>query len=369
MAAVTLKNVAKQYQKGVYAVDDVTLEVNDREFMVLVGPSGCGKSTLLRMIAGLEEADQGDILIGGRRVNDVAPKDRNIAMVFQDYALYPHMSAFDNIAFSLKLRKTPKAEIRSRVDEVAALLGLGALLDRKPKDLSGGERQRVALGRAIIRRPEVFLFDEPLSNLDARLRGEMRIELQKLQRRLNTTMIYVTHDQMEAMTMGHRIAVLSRGRLQQVAEPLALYGRPANQFVAGFVGSPPMNQVAGMLDGDGELVFIGGGLRLELGDGRGGLARWRGRRVVLGARPEDIRPGVSAAGGGAGAIRARVEVVEPLGSEVLAVVVAGETSLTVRLPSSNPPKVGDTLDLTVDRERLHFFAADGGEALDAAASN
>jgi multiple sugar transport system ATP-binding protein len=379
VAEVVIRGLSKQYTKGVYAVDSVDLHVADREFMVLVGPSGCGKSTLLRMVAGLEEPDSGEIEIGGRRVNDVAPKDRNIAMVFQDYALYPHMTAFDNIAFSLKLRKTPKAEIRTRVEEVAALLGLAALLERKPKDLSGGERQRVALGRAIIRRPEVFLFDEPLSNLDARLRGEMRVELQKLQRRLNTTMIYVTHDQMEAMTMGHRIAVLSAGRLQQVADPLSLYERPVNRFVAGFVGSPPMNQIPGRLETHQELHFAGGGLSLPLGPRWGRLAGQSGMAVVLGARPEDIHPAgadspgeaapASSADAAGGIFRARVEVVEPLGSEVLLVVAAGETSLSVRLRSGRPPRVGENLMLRMDRDRLHLFSADGGEALDAAVPN
>jgi multiple sugar transport system ATP-binding protein len=361
MAEVILREISKRFGGAAPAVDGVDLQVRDREFMVLVGPSGCGKSTLLRIIAGLEDPDAGEIWIGGQRMNDVPPKDRNIAMVFQDYALYPHMTAYENMAFSLRLRKRPRAEIQQRVEEAAGLLGLSDLLGRKPKDLSGGERQRVAVGRAIVRQPQVFLFDEPLSNLDARLRGEMRAELQKLHRRLDTTMIYVTHDQMEAMTMGNRIAVLRAGRLQQTADPLTLYHRPCNRFVAGFIGSPPMNQVEGVLAGESEIVFEGQGLRVPMGSRGTGLGEWRGRRVVLGLRSEDLRP----AGSGQADVQleTRVEVVEPLGSETLLVVLAGSVQLTARLPADRLPQVGESLALAFDSARAHLFSAEDGEAL------
>src|SRR5437016_2121365 len=257
MAGVTLRNLTKTF-KSVVAVDNVSLEIKDKEFLVLVGPSGCGKTTALRMVAGLEEATSGEILIGDRLVNDVSPKDRNIAMVFQNYALYPHMTVYKNMAFSLKLRRTPKGEIERRVKAAADILGIGDLLDRKPKQLSGGQRQRVAVGRAIVRQPEVFLFDEPLSNLDAKLRVNMRAELIKLHERLDATMIYVTHDQVEAMTMGDRIVVMRNGFIQQVGPPMEVYNQPQNQFVAGFIGSPPMNFL------DARLVTDNGGVAVDL---------------------------------------------------------------------------------------------------------
>jgi len=312
MAEVVVKDVSKVFPGGVVAVDKASLTVADRELMVLVGPSGCGKSTLLRMIAGLEEATWGEVYIGGRRVNGVAPKDRDVAMVFQNYALYPHMSVYDNMAFGLKVRKFRKDEIRQRVNEAAEILGIQALLDRKPKALSGGQRQRVAVGRAIVRKPKVFLFDEPLSNLDAALRALMRIELSKLHQRLQATMIYVTHDQVEAMTLGDRIAVIRDGRIQQVDEPMALYDRPANQFVAGFLGSPSMNFIRGRFDPSG--VFRAGpyvvGVR-ESVRGRMGAER----DVILGVRPEDIHPASPTGGEEGSTVKGRVEVVEPVGNE------------------------------------------------------
>jgi len=362
MAGVTLRGITKEFGEGVVAVDHVDLEIADREFMVLVGPSGCGKSTLLRMIAGLEDPDEGEVRIGDRVVNDVAPKDRNIAMVFQDYALYPHMSAFDNMAFSLKLRRVPRQEIRQKVEAVAATLGLQKLLGRKPKDLSGGERQRVALGRAIVREPDVFLFDEPLSNLDARLRGEMRMQLQKLHRSLDTTMIYVTHDQMEAMTMGDRIVVLRDGRIQQVADPLTLYDRPANRFVGGFIGSPPMNQFEGVIEGDERPAFGRGAIRIPLASPR----QWRvaeTRDVILGVRCEDIHACDESREPAQSAFSARVEVVEPLGSETLLSVLADDVALAVRIPPGRPPRVGDRMRFMIDPTRIHVFATAGGEAL------
>src|SRR6187401_2260668 len=297
MAKVTLNHVYKIYpgEKGshVIAVEDVNLEIADREFVVLVGPSGCGKSTALRMIAGLEEISGGDLYIGERRVNDVAPKDRDIAMVFQNYALYPHMSIFDNMAFGLKLRKYGKAEIKKRVGDAASILGIEDLLERKPKALSGGQRQRVAVGRAIVRQPKVFLFDEPLSNLDAKMRVQMRTELTKLHQRLQATMIYVTHDQIEAMTMGDRIVVMNDGLVQQNDAPLVLYNEPVNLFVAGFLGSPPMNFISGTLKQESDKIRfteIEGGtidLRIPAAD-RPAARQFAGQNVILGIRPEDL---------------------------------------------------------------------------------
>src|SRR6266545_3901034 len=293
MAGVSLDHVTKQFGE-VLAVNDLTIQIHDKEFLVLVGPSGCGKSTALRLVAGLEELTGGDIYIGDRRVNDVAPKDRDIAMVFQSYALYPHMTVYDNLAFGLKLRKTPKSEIERRVKEAADILGLANLLKRKPKQLSGGQRQRVALGRAIVREPLVFLMDEPLSNLDAKLRVQTRAELIKLHQRLQTTVVYVTHDQVEAMTMGHRIAVLRDGILQQLDTPQRLYDTPANMFVAGFIGSPAMNFFDGQIAGDGSeaLYAQSNSIRLEIPSGkREQLKPYVGREVVFGIRPEDVHHG------------------------------------------------------------------------------
>src|SRR5262245_57145203 len=308
MPEVVLQSVSKSYAAGRRAVDRVSLTIGHGELLVLVGPSGCGKSSLLRMVAGLEEISEGTIAIGGRVVNDVPPGERDIAMVFQNYALYPHMTVFENMAFGLKLRKRPRAEVEQRVRETAAVLGLEALLDRLPKALSGGERQRVALGRALVRQPQVFLFDEPLSNLDAKLRVQTRGEIHRLHQRLGTTMVYVTHDQVEAMTLGQRIAVLKDGVLQQVADPHTLYHRPGNRFVAGFLGSPPMNFLEARVDGEGAVTLAGASLAAR-------LAAHRGRTVTLGVRPEDLM--LTAGGGAGGALAATLEVREPLGNESL----------------------------------------------------
>ncbi len=320
MAGVVLDHVTKKFQ-DVIAVNDLNIQIHDREFLVLVGPSGCGKSTALRMVAGLEEVTSGDIYIGDRRVNDVAPKDRDIAMVFQSYALYPHMTVYDNMAFGLKLRKRPRQEIDRRVKEAAEILGLQNLLQRKPKQLSGGQRQRVALGRAIVREPQVFLMDEPLSNLDAKLRVQTRAELIKLHQRLQTTTVYVTHDQVEAMTMGHRIAVLRDGLLQQLDTPQSLYDRPANIFVAGFIGSPAMNFFQGQLvsDPDGGLWVQSTGLKLRVPDEkRAQLRPAAGRAITFGVRPEHIHHRAEVRDGADGrTANVEVSVVEPLGPEAV----------------------------------------------------
>ncbi len=324
----------------------------------MVGPSGCGKSTILRMIAGLESISAGRLYIGDRLVNDVPPKERDIAMVFQNYALYPHMSVYDNLAFGLKLRKIAAGEIRERVGGAAGILGLEEILGRRPGQLSGGQRQRVAVGRAIVRQPQVFLFDEPLSNLDAKLRGQMRTEIARLHRRLGATMVYVTHDQVEAMTMGERIVVLDGGRIQQVGAPLELYERPVNRFVAGFIGSPAMNFLEGRIAGDGELSFRtpDGGISLALG-GRpaGTLDRWSGGEVVLGIRPENLQ--VAGAGPERGTARARavLDVVEPMGNEIFLYARAGEHSLVARVAPQELPEPGAEIVLAFDVEKLHCF--------------
>ncbi len=369
MAKVTVKNVSKIYpgEKGgadFNAVKDVSLEIEDREFVVLVGPSGCGKSTTLRMIAGLEEISQGDIFIGDKRVNDVAPKDRDIAMVFQNYALYPHMSVYDNLAFGLKLRKFPKAEIKKRVVDAASILGIESLLERKPKALSGGQRQRVAVGRAIVRQPKVFLFDEPLSNLDAKMRVQMRTEITKLHQRLQATMIYVTHDQVEAMTMGDRIVVMNDGAVQQNDAPLTLYREPANLFVAGFLGSPPMNFVTGRLKQEGDkLRFIeieGGTIEVTfLASDRSAAHDFIGKEIILGIRPEDLevatfsRKEGRAAGNGFPAI---VDIVEPMGAETNLYLQTGAHSLVCRSQSAFDHKeAGRRFQFEMNRARAHFF--------------
>ena len=353
MAKVSLQDVGKTYTDGkgqeVTAVSGVNLEVAEREFLVLVGPSGCGKSTTLRMIAGLEEISSGQIAIDGRRVNDVPPKDRDIAMVFQSYALYPHMSVYDNMAFGLKLRKYPKAEIKRRVSEAAGILGLEPYLERRPKALSGGQRQRVALGRAIVRQPKVFLFDEPLSNLDAKMRVQTRMELIRLHQRLQATMIYVTHDQIEAMTMGTRIAVMQGGLLQQIAPPLELYHAPRNLFVAGFLGSPPMNFVRGALAREGDrLAFRESGSPPVVTCAfrekeRPAYSAYVGKDVILGVRPEDIAPLPSAAGAASEAAAATagraefpavIDIVEPMGAETNFYLQTGAHTLICRCQES-----------------------------------
>ena len=354
MAGLQLDQVRKVYGNGQVAVHGATFEIADGELMVLVGPSGCGKSTLLRMIAGLEEITSGTLRIGERVVNDVAPKDRDIAMVFQSYALDPHMSVAENLAFGLKLRGMPRAEVDRRVAAAAAMLGLQDMLGKRPREMSGGQRQRVALGRALVREPSVFLLDEPLSNLDAKLRHSTRTEIARLHQRLGTTMVYVTHDQVEAMTLGQRIVVLDAGRIQQIDTPMALYERPANLFVAGFLGSPAMNVLEGELR-------AADGLRLVLdGQGDGPLpgaevpGAWLGRRVTLGVRPEHLLP---AAGEG---LQARVDVVEPVGSEAFLHLDFAGRALVSRLPPQGLPEPGTRLSLRADPAHLHFFDPGSG---------
>jgi len=359
VAAVQLDRVRKAYGGKHIAVADATFDVADAEFVVLVGPSGCGKSTLLRIIAGLESPTSGTVRIGDRIVNDVAPKDRDIAMVFQSYALYPHMTVAENLSFSLKLRGQSRAEIERRVRESAEVLGLADLLQRRPRQLSGGQRQRVALGRALVRDPEVFLLDEPLSNLDAKLRLAMRTEIAKLHRRLGATMIYVTHDQIEAMTLGQRIVVLNGGEIQQIDAPMKVYERPANLFVAGFIGSPAMNFLRGRLVQQDGLQLELGFTRLHLGESGwtgSDLASLVGAEVIAGLRPEDLRLG---AAGGSLARQARLsavlELIEPVGNEAFLNARAGNTELMLRVPPHSLPAAGDAVTLTFSADRLHLF--------------
>ena len=360
MADLQLKNIYKRFAGGVTAVSDFSLDIEDKEFIILVGPSGCGKSTTLRMIAGLEEISDGELYIGGNLVNDVSPKDRDIAMVFQSYALYPHMSVYDNMAFALKLRKTPKDEIDKRVKEAAKILDIEHLLDRKPKALSGGQRQRVALGRAIVRNPKVFLMDEPLSNLDAKLRVAMRTEINKLHKKLQTTFIYVTHDQTEAMTMGTRIVVMKDGIIQQVDTPANLYNKPCNMFVAGFIGSPQMNLV------DAKLVKKDNGVYVEFGDesillpegkaSKPELEAYIGKEVVLGIRPEDIHDDeahISARP--TDVVKADVEVTEMMGAETYLYLTIAGKSFTARVNQRSTAKYGETIDVVLDTNKIHLF--------------
>jgi multiple sugar transport system ATP-binding protein len=353
MATVTFDHLVKRYSGDVLAVNDLNLEIHDGEFLVLVGPSGCGKTTALRCVAGLEEISEGRLLIGDRVVNDVPPKDRNIAMVFQSYALYPHMSVYDNLAFGLKLRKTSKAEIERRVKETGGLLGLGNLLDRKPKALSGGQRQRVALGRAIVREPSVFLMDEPLSNLDAKLRVETRANIARLHQRLGTTTIYVTHDQVEAMTMGDRIAVMRDGLLQQTGSPQELYDHPTNVFVAGFIGSPAMN-FATTTVADGALAM--GSQQIALTGRPAEIAKQRtsGTPLLMGFRPEHLDIARSEADGVI-RIPAQVDVVEYLGNEELLHTQIEGGEVVALVPSDREVKAGDKVDLTIPADKLHLF--------------
>jgi len=362
MATVSFDNVTKRYGE-VVAVDDLNLEIRDGEFMVLVGPSGCGKTTSLRMIAGLEEISNGTLRIGDRVVNDVAPKDRDIAMVFQSYALYPHMSVYDNLAFGLKLRKVPKADIDRRVKEAAETIQLTGLLERKPKELSGGQRQRVALGRAIVREPAVFLMDEPLSNLDAKLRVQTRAEIARLHQRLKTTIVYVTHDQVEAMTMGSRIAVMSQAKLQQVGVPQQLYDHPANQFVAGFIGSPAMNFVETTVTGAGESASLEApGVSIPMPPRfREAVGPTSGRKIVAGFRPEHLDIGV--AGGGVAAMPARADVVEYLGNEELLHVDIGGADLVAIVSAAHKVQPGDAITLVLPFDKLHLFDPESGLSL------
>ena len=365
MATVTLQDVRKIYNGNTIAVEDINLHVEDGEFVVLVGPSGCGKSTTLRLVAGLEEVTAGSVYIDGEPANDLAPKDRNIAMVFQNYALYPHMDVYRNMAFGLKLRKFPKAEIDARVREAADVLGIEDLLDRKPKELSGGQRQRVAVGRAIVRKPKAFLFDEPLSNLDAGLRVQMRTELSKLHTRLGATMIYVTHDQVEAMTMGDRLVVMRDGRIQQIGVPVQLYRRPANRFVAGFIGSPSMNFLEGEFINDAGLAFSGEGLRLRIPYRRqDSLSGHVGRRVILGIRPEHIHCASSAHRlSESEDVDAKVDVVEPMGHETWLYLTVGRASCVARVSADHVPSVDEKIRLAFDLSAVHFFDRETEAAL------
>jgi multiple sugar transport system ATP-binding protein len=394
MAEISLQHLNKRFPNGFEAVKDLSLDIGEAELLVLVGPSGCGKTTALRMIAGLENISSGDLYIGGQRMNDVLERDRDIAMVFQNYALYPHMTVAQNIAFSLRLAKRPKSEIRERVQETARLLGLEELLDRRPKQLSGGQRQRVAMGRAIIREPQVFLMDEPLSNLDAQLRVHMRGEIEALQKRLGVTTVYVTHDQIEAMTMGDRVAVLRSGELQQVGTPTEVYDRPANLFVAGFIGSPPMNLARGTIEsGDGGPTLHLGSERIavpaELVRERG-LEEWFGRSVVVGLRPEDLEgpPEEGAARDGV-KLKATIDRVEALGAQILgfftldappatseaiaeatgggldevALITREGTPFCATFEPRSGLRVGDEVDVSVDVRHLHFFDPDSETAI------
>ncbi|MDD2533983.1 MAG: sn-glycerol-3-phosphate ABC transporter ATP-binding protein UgpC [Eubacteriales bacterium] len=360
MASVVLKNVYKRYEGNVVAVSDFNIDIADKEFIILVGPSGCGKSTTLRMIAGLEEISDGECWIGDKLVNDVQPKDRDIAMVFQNYALYPHMSVYDNMAFGLKLRKFPKDEIKRRVSEAAKILDITHLLERKPKALSGGQRQRVALGRAIVRDPKVFLMDEPLSNLDAKLRVQMRVEISKLHQRLNTTFIYVTHDQTEAMTMGTRIVVMKDGFIQQVNSPTELYMHPVNTFVAGFIGMPPMNFIPAKLavaNGLVNLSFYGFTITLPEKYSSESIKSYDGKEVILGVRSEAITDEASVvAANSACTFKAHVDVVEMLGAETYLYVTLGDMSITCRVdPTEKHSHVGDNATFAIDGKRIHLF--------------
>jgi multiple sugar transport system ATP-binding protein len=359
MADVKLESVSKIYDNKVAAVRDVNVSIKDKEFVVLVGPSGCGKSTVLRMIAGLEEISKGTISIDGKVVNEVAPKDRDIAMVFQNYALYPHMSVYENLAFGLKLRKYSKQEIDERVQHAAKILGIDSYLDRKPKALSGGQRQRVALGRAIVRQPKVFLFDEPLSNLDANLRVQMRTEISRLHHRLQTTMIYVTHDQIEAMSMGDRIVVLKDGVVQQVDTPLNIYHHPVNRFVAGFIGSPTMNFMNGTISANGKLTFHQEGTPLTIAMPPSFESRMKpviGKPITLGIRPEHIFAHKPVGVDATSPFEASVEVVEPVGNEIFVYFSTGSGNQYVaRLATDVPPEVGKPFSMMLDISKIHIF--------------
>ncbi len=373
MASLSLRNVYKRYPGGVVAVSDFNLEIKDKEFIILVGPSGCGKSTTLRMVAGLEEISDGEVYIGDRLVNDVAPKDRDIAMVFQNYALYPHMSVFDNMAFGLKLRKVSKDEIKRRVEEAARILDIEHLLERKPKALSGGQRQRVALGRAIVREPKVFLLDERLSNLAAKLRAQMRTEISKLHQRLGTTFIYVTHDQTEAMTMGTRIVVMKSGLIQQVDTPHALYLRPCNLFVAGFIGSPQMNFIDSVIVKEKDEFFVEFGsedtktragvkYRIKLPASKyenGKLDEYIGKEVIMGIRPEDVYNEEDfIAAHPDSIVEANVEVTELMGAETYLYMNCEGQDINARVSPTNTAKPGDKIKIAIEAEKIHIFDKD-----------
>jgi multiple sugar transport system ATP-binding protein len=364
MASVTYDHISKEYG-DVVAVKDLNLAIDDKEFIVLVGPSGCGKTTALRMLAGLEEITKGEVKIGDRIVNDVPPKDRDIAMVFQSYALYPHMTVYDNMAFGLKLRKTPKQDIKRRVQEAAEILGIQEMLTRKPRQLSGGQRQRVALGRAIVREPKVFLFDEPLSNLDAKLRIAMRSEITKLHQRLQTTFIYVTHDQIEAMTMASRIAVINKGVLQQLDTPQTLYDRPDNMFVAGFMGSPAMNFFKAKLrKEDSRLIIEGGAFKVPVVDEKKTYQNYVDKSVILGIRPEDIHnPAFVAPGIHAAPVEAKVDVTELMGNEINLYLLAGQDSIVARVDPRTDFRMGDKVQVAFNMDKAHLFDPDTEKAI------
>ena len=365
MAEVIFKNVYKIYDNKVAVIDDFNLKINDKEFLVLVGPSGCGKSTTLRMIAGLETVSKGELYIDDRLINDVPPKHRDIAMVFQNYALYPHMSVYDNMGFSLKLKKWSKSDIKKKVTEAAEILGLEQLLDRKPKQLSGGQRQRVAMGRAIVRNPKVFLFDEPLSNLDAKLRVQMRVELAKLHKTLKTTIVYVTHDQVEAMTLADRIVVMKDGFIQQVGTPLELYENPANSFVGGFIGSPSMNQIEANLESEnGQLILVGDGFRIPLPESKAQKLQNYDKPVIMGLRPQDIAPQKEETD--KPSLLKEVEVIEPMGKEsyVYFSINDKEEKTWISNCEGIPPiEVGEKANLVINIDKIHIFTKDGKERL------
>ena len=365
MAGLSLRNISKVYPNGFVAVKDFNLEIEDKEFIIFVGPSGCGKSTTLRMIAGLEEISSGECYIGEKLVNDVEPKDRDIAMVFQNYALYPHMTVYDNMAFGLKLRKVPKAEIDKQVHEAAKILDIEHLLDRKPKALSGGQRQRVAMGRAIVRNPKVFLMDEPLSNLDAKLRVQMRIEISKLHQRLGTTIIYVTHDQTEAMTLGTRIVVLKDGIIQQVDSPNVLYSKPANKFVAGFIGSPQMNLIDCPVEDAGAsvAVVLPDGEKIVLPEEKGKVLKSKGyvgKEICFGFRPEDL---TEAPVGTPNTINSTVRVYELLGAEVFLYFDLGDVNMTARVDPATSARPGTEVCMAINMDHIHAFDKETEETI------
>ncbi len=365
MASVTFDHVYKRFG-DVIAVNDLNIEIADKEFLVLVGPSGCGKTTALRCLAGLEDISDGRILIGDQVVNDVAPKDRDIAMVFQSYALYPHMTVYDNMAFGLKLRKTPKEEIKQRVEKAAKILGIEHLLDRKPRQLSGGQRQRVAVGRAIVREPKVFLFDEPLSNLDAKLRVETRANISKLHQQLQTTFIYVTHDQVEAMTMATRIAVITKGILQQIDTPQTLYDKPNNLFVAGFIGSPAMNFFPATIRKEGDGLFVDGEhFKLQIPADRVNVyAPHAGKSVIFGIRPEDIHnPEFAAPGIIAQPVEAQVDVTELMGNEITVYLKLGEQVFVARVDPRSRYKIDDKVTMVFNMDNMHIFDRETEQAI------
>jgi multiple sugar transport system ATP-binding protein len=364
MAEVKLANISKSYDGKTNAVDNVNLDIKDKEFIVLVGPSGCGKSTTLRMVAGLEEISGGELYIDNKIVNDLPPKDRDIAMVFQNYALYPHMTSFENMAFGLKIRKFNKEEIKERVDYAAGILGIEKLLDRKPKELSGGQRQRVAVGRAIVRQPKVFLFDEPLSNLDAKLRVQMRTEISKLHKKLETTMIYVTHDQTEAMTMGDRIVIMKDGIVNQIDTPINIYNAPVNKFVAGFIGSPSMNFINGKIIDHEGIVFSSANNELQLKIPEKyspALNAYRNDNVILGIRPEDFS--LNPVGGSQLKIEIQIDVIELMGNEIFVYFLIEGVQMTARIPSITIPVEGERIDIYLNEQKIKFFNPINGDAI------